>query len=96
MNRLLCDLEARDQPPKNHNRDLYEAAYDALIAQGIVPTAPPAKDKTQTDRNLDPNSRLPNNLLARLHKHKAERPGNFMYDFLPSEDNNIVERVLCA
>lgn len=96
MKRLLCDIkEEVASTPAQHTalpRDRlahYEAAYDALIAQGFA--ANPSPPKTKPRPIGRPKQSPAKNLLDRLHKHK---PGvlAFMYDFRIPFDNNLVER----
>ena len=96
MKRLLCDIkEEVASTPAQHTalpRDrlaYYEAAYDALIAQGFA--ANPAPPKTKPRPIGRPKQSPAKNLLDRLHKHKAGVLA-FMYDFRIPFDNNLVER----
>ena len=70
MKRLLCDIkEEVASTPAQHTalpRDrlaYYEAAYDALIAQGFAANPAPPKTKPRTDRTT-PNSRQPKTCLT--------------------------------
>ena len=96
MKRLLCDIkEEVASTPEQHTalpRDrlaYYEAAYDALIAQGFADN--PAPPKTKPRPIGRPKQSPAKNLLDRLHKHKAGVLA-FMYDFRIPFDNNLVER----
>ena len=96
MKRLLCDIKDEVASTSQQHTALprdrlayYEAAYDALIAQGFA--ANPAPPKTKPRPVGRPKQSPPKNLLDRLHKHKAGVLA-FMYDFRIPFDNNLVER----
>ena len=96
MKRLLCDIKDEVASTSQQHTALprdrlayYEAAYDALIAQGFA--ANPALPKTKPRPVGRPKQSPPKNLLDRLHKHKAGVLA-FMYDFRIPFDNNLVER----
>ena len=96
MKRLLCDIKDEVASTSARHTTLppdrlsdYEAAYDALIAQGFA--ANPSPPKTKPRPIGRPKQAPPKNLLDRLHKHKAGVLA-FMYDFRIPFDNNLVER----
>jgi transposase len=96
MKRLLCDIKdevaatsARHTTLPPDRLSYYEAAYDALIAQGFATN--PATQKTRPRPIGRPKQAPPKNLLDRLHRHKAGVLA-FMYDFRIPFDNNLVER----
>ena len=96
MKRLLCDIKEEVASTSAQHTALprdrlayYEAAYDALIAQGFADN--PAPPKTKPRPIGRPKQSPAKNLLDRLHKHKAGVLA-FMYDFRIPFDNNLVER----
>jgi len=96
MKRLLCDIKEEVASTSEQHTALprdrlayYEAAYDALIAQGFA--ANPSPPKTKPRPIGRPKQSPAKNLLDRLHKHKAGVLA-FMYDFRIPFDNNLVER----
>ena len=96
MKRLLCDIKDEVASTSAQHTALprdrlayYEAAYDALIAQGFA--ANPSPPKTKPRPIGRPKQSPAKNLLDRLHKHKAGVLA-FMYDFRIPFDNNLVER----
>ena len=96
MKRLLCDIKDEIASTSERHTALprerlayYEAAYDALIAQGFAANPSPPKRKPRAVGR--PKQSPPKNLLDRLHKHKAGVLA-FMYDFRIPFDNNLVER----
>ena len=96
MKRLLCDIKDEVAATSEQHTALprdrlayYEAAYDALIAQGLADNPSPPKTKSRPIGR--PKQSPAKNLLDRLHKHKAGVLA-FMYDFRIPFDNNLVER----
>ena len=67
----------------------YEAAYNALIAEGFAANPSPPQIKPKPVGR--PKQAPPQNLLDRLRKHKV-LVSAFMYDFRIPFDNNLVER----
>jgi transposase len=74
-------------------RNLFNQAYDQLIAQGLRANPPPNAKSRKPGQRGKLKQTLARNLLMRLRKHK-EAALAFMHDFNVPFDNNQAERDL--
>jgi len=74
-------------------RNLFNTAYDQLMAQGLRANPPPSEKSRKPGQRGKLKQTPARNLLLRLRKHK-EAVLAFMYDFNVPFDNNLAERDL--
>ncbi len=98
---LLLKIKAKVETAKEkkqialsvRQRNLFNQAYDQLIAQGLRANPPPKENSRKPGQRGQLKQSPARNLLLRLQKHK-EAVLAFMYDFKVPFDNNQAERDL--